>query len=265
MSRRLHRQPNLGIYDPPEPSPNVLPEQARREWGDTYRAAMDRYGDNETAEATAWRKIRLSWRPGAKRHWQRCHGGQCFTWPYPGILPMPAMDLVNLGVLVEYAWINKEGELEVRSFAGDEPTLWWDDDRKAMYSFPQAPYPGCSVLTAAEKKKRAKAVAVYERWHARSPECAEDVGAWISDWVGKNLRNKKMQAMGPSDVVVYRSDKWHDQNPDPRVEGAQEYIHKHWSKQSPWTWQDLDRTRSRPNAIFIQGGALQLHERGLIH
>lgn len=264
MSRsRPYRQPNIGIFDPAEPSPNVLPPEAREQWGDAYRKAMDRYGDNETAESTAWRVTRLSWRPGAKKQWQRCQNGKCFMWPHPGIFPVPDMDLVSLGVLVEYAWINAHGELEARSFDGDDPTLWWDDERKAMYSFPQASYPGCTILTTAEKRKRAKAMEVYERFHARGASCAEDVGARINDWTKKNLRGKKMLAMGPSDVVVYRSDKWHDENPDPRVLGAQEYIHKHWH--DVWTWQDQDIPNARPNAIFIQGGELALHERGLIH
>ena len=41
------RRPNLGIYDPPDPSPDTLPQIARAKWGEAYRSAKELYHDDE--------------------------------------------------------------------------------------------------------------------------------------------------------------------------------------------------------------------------
>ena len=243
----MARRRNLGIYDPPHPSPRNLPEDAMREWTRAYDEAMKLYGDDETATATAWRAVRLGWRERGRKQYDRCANGVC-SWPSDMLLPAPKSELVGLGVLVEYAFVDKRGQLQNRFFDGEEPTLYWDDERKAIYVFPQMPYPICNL-----QQQRSAGAKTYEKWHQRQPKCFSEAQIEVVD----------LKCVGASDTVSYRSDKWHERMEDPRVRGAQEYIHHNWK--DVWTWQDRDNARSRPKAIFIQGGALDLHERGLIH
>jgi len=246
-ARAKNRESKLGIYDPPLPSPRRLPDDAREVYDKAYADAMRQYGDDETASATAWRTVRMAWKKQGKRNWNRCANGSC-GWPSSMQLPQPG-DLVALGVLVEYAFVDKAGELQVRRFAGDEPTLYWDEVNKAMYAFPTAPYQACSL----NAKPTKNAIDTYERWHQREPSCFDEI----------EIPAANVTCVGPSDTVSYRSDKWHDKNPDPRVRGAQEYIHHHYT--DVWTYQDQDDPNHRPDVIFVTGGHLDLHERGLIH
>ncbi len=243
----MARRRNLGIHDPPHPSTRVLPDEARALYEGAYEKALTNYGDKETARATAWRTVRMRFRK-AGRQWDRCSGRDC-GWPAAMMLPLPKTELVGLGVLVEYGFVDRAGELQIRNFRGHEPILWWDDKRKALYAFPTTSYTSC--LTRADVKR--ETTDTYHRWHQREAECVTEV----------EVPEIRVQAVGASDTISYRSDKWHDRNPDPRVRGAQEYIHHHWHE--VWTFQDRDDARKRPEAIFIAGGALALHERGLIH
>jgi hypothetical protein len=247
IARQANRAGKLGIYDPQLPSPRSLDDDARKVYDKAYEEARKQYNDDETATATAWRTVRLGWRKQGKRTWQRCANGSC-GWPTAMVLPQPG-DLVGLGVLVEYAFVDKHGELQVRRFEGDEPTLYWDEKNKAMYAFPHAPYQACSLGA----KPTSNALDTYERWHQRQSSCFDEI----------DIPAVTLQPMGPSDTVSYRSDKWHDKNIDPRVRGAQEYIHHHYT--DVWTYQDTDDLKRAPNAIFVTGGHLDLHERGLIH
>lgn len=246
------RRPNkkLGIHDPPDPSPRVLPQDARDEWEEAFEGALSAYNDPETAKATAWRTVEMSWAETSRGRWNRCSNGTCQIWPRDRVLPKPG-DLVLLGVLVEYSWVDFDGELQVRAFKKDPPELFWDETNKFMLSFPNLPYTSCQPIDSRVRQAHRKAIETYQKWHARESHCNDEI----------RIPAVTIRAMGPSDTVSYRSDKWHDANPDPTVEGSQEYIHKHWK--DVWTWQDTDN--GRPNAILVHGGALDLHERGLIH
>jgi hypothetical protein len=243
----MARRRNIGIYDPPHPSVRPLPDEARADYDEAYAEAKQAYGDDETAAATAWRTVRLKWKQRSRRQWDRCHGRDC-GWPPAMVLPEPH-ELVGLGVLVEYGFVDRQGELQIRNFRGEEPTLWWDESRQALYAFPRMKYVSCRLDVSVSKQT----LETYERWHQRESQCFDEI----------EVPAVQVKCVGASDTISYRSDKWHDRNPDPRVRGAQEYIHHNWKE--VWTFQDVDSPRTRPNAIFIQGGELALHERGLIH
>jgi hypothetical protein len=249
MRRRNSKK--LGIYDPPDPSPRVLPDDARAQWEAAYEGGLAAYNDKETAKATAWRTVEMSWSETSRGRWNRCKNGRCELWPQPRVLPHPG-NLTWLGVLVEYAWVDYNGELQIRAFKQDPPDLYWDKTNKWMISAPNAPHPGCNPITPDLARQLRDAIETYETWHARAPECTDQV----------RIPAVQLHAMGPSDSVSYRSDKWHDRDHDPEVRKAQEYIHKHWK--DVWTWQDVDDD-GRPNVILVYGGAFDLHERGLIH
>lgn len=247
-SRAQRRRPNLGIYDPPEPNVRVLPETAREQWDAAYQQALEIYGDKGVAETTAWRNVRMNWRPGAGRLWEACANGRCVPWPRSMMLPQPQTDLVGLGVLVEYGFVDRRGDLQLRiTDRNHPPILWWDDEQKILYAFPGTNYPGC-MLMAPDDVKRGREI--YKKWTKRQADCASEIEIPIV----------RMTCSGAADTVSYRSDKWKKKMVDPRVVGAQEYIHKHWH--DVWLWQDDD---GDPSAIMIQGGALDVHEKGIIH
>ena len=252
-SRRRYRRGNdlPSIHDPPDPSPRILPPEARAEWGDAYRDGHDVYDKDDLAQRAAWRTIKLRWKQTGKKTWRRCQDGVC-RWPSAARTPEPEAVLVGLGVLVEYVFIDKRGRLHVRELdRGHPPILWWDDERKAIYAFPKQKYPACAPIPNALDEATEAAAEVYERWHQRDPECFTDV----------RVPDLKLHAVGAGDSISYASDKWNDPDPDPRLLEAQEYIHDHWY--DVWVWQNTDR--GIPSVIIIEGGELDLHEKGLIH
>lgn len=251
MARRLtKRRANAlrSIHDPPDPSPRQLPPDARAQWDAAYEEAYAVYGKRDLAERAAWRDVKLRWRQTGKKTWQRCKNGVCY-WPEGGLLPMPKKDLISLGVLVEYVYIDKAGKLQVRTLDRNHPPiLWWDDGRKMLYAFPKQPYPQeCQPIP----DSMWEAFELFRVWHQRDPQCKLAVP----------IPNVRVDAVGAADSLSYASDKWNDDDPDPALRDAQEYIHNHWY--DVWIWSDV--SRGVPNAIVITGGELDLHPRGLIH
>lgn len=253
MAARSKRRSNKlrSIHDPPDPSPRVLPADARAEWGDMYREGGEVYDKDDLAQRAAWRKIKLRWKQTGKTTWRRCKGGLCY-WPDPMQTPAPEADLVGLGVLVEYVFIDRRGRVQVRELDRNHPPiLWWDDKRKMIYAFPKQEYPECGAIPNAVDPQLQAAIETYQRWHQRDPECSTEMA----------IPDERLRAVGAADSMSYASDKWNDADPDPALKQAQEYIHNHWY--DVWVWQNTDR--GTPDIIVIEGGELDLHERGLIH
>lgn len=258
MARRTYNGQRIGIHDPPEPSKNVLPPEARARWEQAYAGSMEAYNRPDVAEATAWRTVRLSWKK-VGRTWVRCANDRCTRWPAARKLPFPKSELVGLGVLIEYGLVDPQGTLHVVTFdRGEPPLLWWDDVGKRLYAFPGQNYPGCDIIPANAEQ----AVRLYQKWaKGRKPRCRSQV----------EVPDVKVHAVGVADTVSYRSDKYDGDSQlrvielrgvpvqDPTMPEAQEYIHKHWH--DVWTWQDS----GDPEAIMIEGGALDVHSKGIIH
>jgi len=244
--RRRNALPS--IHDPPDPSPRTLPDAVREEWDEAYEEGLDVYGKKDLARRAAWREITLRWNQTGKQTWKRCSDGVCH-WPGGGKAPMPKKPLIDLGVLVEYVFLDRRGRLQVRELDRNHPPLlWWDNGRKMLYAMPNQPYPQeCNPIP----DSMWESVELYRSWHQRDPQCLLTVG----------IPDVSVKAIGAADSLSYASDKWNDADPDPAKLEAQEYIHNHWY--DVWIWQDTDRTV--PNIIIIHGGELDLHPRGLIH
>lgn len=262
------RYGNLGVYDPPEPSLKVLPQDARARWQDVYDTAMYRYNRAEIAEATAWRTVRMSWKPNGKGSWVRCANNRCQVWPGPRMVPQPDFKvdgkpaLAGLGVLIEYGYIDPDGVLQiVPSDREHPPVLYWDDVGKRLYAFTNIDYAGCDLIPDTEDWERAGNV--IRRWRkGQDPQCASSIV----------VPRKRIFAVGVADTVSYRSSKFDGKSElkvidlrgkprqDPREPESQEYIHKHWN--DVWTWQDDE---AAPSIIVIEGGALDVHSKGIIH
>jgi len=257
-----NRYGRLGVHDPPEPDIRVLPADAQARWHEVYADAMEAYGRKDVAEATAWRTVRLSWRPGNGRTWMRCTNNRCVAWPRARMLPKPRSKLVGLGVLIEYGYVDADGALQVvKANPASPPMLYWDNVAKRLYSFPYAGYGTCDVIPPTPDMQ--EAVKTYKKWaKGRAPQCASTVRA----------PKTEIFAAGVADTVSYRSDKYDGKSElriielrgvptqDPRMPDAQEYIHKHWH--DVWTWVDDE---DDPYAIMIEGGALDVHAKGIIH
>lgn len=254
--RQRLRNPLDSIHDPPDPSPRHLPDDTKDDWDEGYDQGYDVYQKKDLAKRQAWRNVKLKWRQTGKKTWKRCSNDLCF-WPSQRKLPFPQATLVALGVLVEYVYLDQRGKPRVATMDRQAPPImWWDDERKAIYAFPKQGYPACMPAPPGIED----AIAMYERWHQRQPQCygkdiirPEDLLVPIPD--------VSIRAVGAADSVSYASDKWGEDDPDPALRRAQEYIHNHWY--DVWIWQDT--TRGTPNVIMIQGGELDAHEKGLIH
>ena len=253
----------LGVYDPPEPNVRVLPTDARARWEQVYADAMAAYGRKEVAEATAWRTIRMSWRPDNRgRSWIRCTNNRCVKWPRPQQLPRPKSELVGLGVLIEYGYVDADGELQiVRANTDTPPMLYWDHVAKRLYAFPYAGYGTCDAIPSTPPMQMA--AKVYKMWaKGRKPQCATKVQA----------PKTRVFAAGVADTISYRSDKYDGPSElriidlrgvpmqDASMPNSTPYIHKHWH--DVWTWVDDE---DDPWVIMIEGGALDVHAKGIIH
>lgn len=260
------RYGNLGIYDPPEPSTRALPADAKARWQQIYDQAMATYGKKEVAESTAWRTIRMSWKQSGNT-WIRCSNNRCQAWPVPRTSPKPESVLDGLGVMIEYGYVDPNGDLQVMRPANPDapPILYWDDVGKRLYICPHAHlqdgYPTCEMIPDTPEMHAADSV--YRKWaKGRASRCASAVA----------VPKCQIAAVGVADTISYRSDKFDGKSQlvvidlrgqkrqDPRVPKAQEYIHKHWH--DVWTWQDDE---DDPWVVVIEGGALDVHSKGIIH
>jgi len=253
----------LGIHDPPEPDPSVLPADARARWEEVYADSFEAYGRKDVARATAWRTVRMSWRPGGKGPWMRCTNDRCQVWPRPRRVPRPKSTLAGHGVLIEYGYVDADGQLQVRGVDQERPpVLYWDKVGKRFYVFPYASYGSCDPIDESTPQMKA-GVQAYRTFHkGRKPQCSAKIQAPDVD----------IFAVGVSDTVSYRSDKFDGRSElqivelrgvpmqDPRAPSATPYIHKHW--RDVWTWMDDEND---PYVIVIEGGALDVHSKGIIH
>lgn len=239
------------VHEPENPSPETLPQELRPFWDEVFRQSEQVYGENGRAhsipEKTAWRALRMHFEEDGTGAWLRkeAPSRSAFLLEDPG-------DVVWLGKLLDYTWIEPDGTVVQRVFDDPPPDLLWSQSRKTLYSFPTATIPEhCQPLTD-DLLDEAK---MFKRWAQRDAKCARDVG----------VTPVEMYPLGSADSVSYRSDKWHDENPDfKRLSGSDEYIHVHGD--GVWVWEDAAGVEGDvPNVVVIRGGRLDVEERGIIH
>jgi len=239
-----------GIHLPKDPSPRTLSGVAARFWDSAYRSALSYYGEADaegadaTAKKTAWKTLR-SFFVKRGRQWVLRP-----SLPVPGTGPVSFIgnpgDLDQLGVCLEYTFVDGNAVLQIRRFPDDDPPyLYWSHQFKTCYVFPGAERGEC--MPPDLKSIGAK---IFKIWTQRNPECVRMV----------DVPEVDVRLDGFFDTVVYRSDKWHDPNPDDRMIGSQEYIHQ--VGDGVGTWQAAGQV---PPAMAFGGGCMELHGRGLIH
>jgi hypothetical protein len=239
-----------GIHLPDDPSPSTLSGRVAEFWHAAYENANRYYNpDNDpdaekTAKKTAWKSTRLFFR--------KTVGG----WRLAPAIPPPGQgpssfignpgDLTQLGVCIEYTYIDGDANLQIRRFPKqDPPYLYWSSVHRTCYVFPGMKPGKCEAPDPWSTAGRE-----FKRWAQRDPECSRVI----------DVPEVSLQLMGLFDTVVYGSDKWHDPNPDDRMVGSQEYIHQVGDGVGLWQAQG-----AVPPAIAFTGGCMDMEERGLIH
>lgn len=242
----VRRQPNFfnsSLYEPRPKSPDSLTGNARKQWDYGYRRAKSMYGGvgdtipnlDEVSRRSAWRSL----------------DALESDWPEDQVLPEPG-PCIGLGRMIEYAFIDSIGNLQIRSFASDDdpPEVYWDHKNKRIYCFPHIRQTSCSRIP----NELRGAAEHYKTWSKREPKCYDELE--IPD-------DLVIVPVGMADSITYRSDKWEKRsNSKGLIDGAT-YIHDHGPK--VWTWQDDDPDDGLPQVIMIQGGRLDMHAKGLIH
>lgn len=233
-----------GIHLPDDPSPSSLSGDARAFWDAAYKNADAYYSDSKVAKRTAWKALRLFFR-NTRRGWESAP-----ILPAPGAGPQVPIgetgDLVDLGVLIEYTYIDASAVLQICRFDDRAPPrLYWNDQRKSLYCFPQTSYGPCG-----EPDPYSNEATMFKRWAQRDPVCVREV----------DIPEVQVRLFGNMDTLVYRSDKWHGFNPDEAVEGSQEYIHQLGDGVGLW-----EAPGNPPAALVMTGGCLDVEERGIIH
>jgi cation transport regulator ChaB len=240
-----------GIHLPDDPSPKVLSGQAAEFWHAAYENASQYYGGEDaesraadTARKTAWKSVRMFFLERGGR-WvlqpalPRSGHGPVSYIGNPG-------DFEQLGVCIEYTFVDGDANLQIRRFPKDDPPyLYWSKRTRTCYVFPGSERGPC--LPPDLKSESAKN---FKIWAQRPAQCLRMVA----------VPEVNLRLDGMFDTVVYTSDKWHDPNPNERMLGSQEYIHQVGDGVGLW-----QASGEVPPAIVFTGGCMDLEERGLIH
>lgn len=239
-----------GIHVAKDPKPSVLSGDARKLWLAAYENANGYYNpgndpkNQKTAKATAWKTVRLFFAQEGKNWVRRA------ALPPVGQGPVTFLgtpgDLVDLGALLEYTYIDADANLQICRFPdSDSPPLFWSPRNRTLYVFPTAESQAC-----AKPDPWGTSAVMFRRWAQREAKCER-----VFD-----VPEVDVQLLGNMDTLIYRSDKWHDKNPDPNVAGSQEYIHQLGDGVGLW-----QSAGNPPGAIVMTGGCLDVEERGIIH
>lgn len=232
-----------GLYEPKPENPNRLPRAERARWDNAYDRALDLYsnvGDeipnlDEVARRSAWRSLDVV----------------RVRWPNPRMLP-DAGPTIGLGKMIEYAYVDEHGALQIRTFDQEEdpPDAYWDHENKRIYCFPYLHQTECERIPP----ELQYVADIFRTWSKHEPKC----------YFRTEIPDVMMYPMGMADSITYRSDKF-DKNRDGTMGLVKSttYIHDHGPK--VWTWQDEDEDNRYPQAILICGGKLDMHKKGLIH
>ena len=233
-----------GIHLPEDPSPKTLSGDARKLWDAAYKNANTYYQDPKIAKKTAWKTVRLFFVKNGRR-WDKAA-----ALPPVGQGPVTFMgnpgDVVDLGVILEYTFIDGNADLQIFRFDNSAPpSLFWSPSTRSCYVFPNAEAAACK-----KPDPWSSSAVEFKRWAQRDAQCERVFDVPDAD----------VQLVGNMDTLIYRSDKWHDKNPDPAVSGSQEYIHQLGDGVGLW-----QSPGNPPDAIVMTGGCLDMEERGLIH
>ena len=237
-----------GIHLPNDPSPSTLTGDSRRFWDHVRGSANAYYKDQKIADKTAWKTTRLFFR--------QARGG--YEWrpslPKPGRAQPSTYigdvgDIVYLGALIEYTYIDGNAVLHVCRFPDDDPpSLYWSDQNKCLYVFPGTDTWNGTCQRPDMWSPEAK---TFRMWAQRDPRGARKI----------DIPETNVRLDGQMDTLVYRSDKWHDANHDQKtMKGSQEYIHQFGD--GVGVWQGPGKV---PSAIVVTGGCLDVEPRGIIH
>lgn len=232
--------------DRANPSPDVLPPEARRLWDATRANAHSYYsGAWDLADMAAWRAVKMKYPNGI---------GQWRPMRNPAPLKQTAVpdpgEQIELGRVLEYVVEEAPPRLDVYRFKDDAhaPKLLWSKSQKMLLILPQdnISEDRNPDLTGLEQSAN-----LFRSW------------AWGQQprgFVVHPVDSSQVKPLGMADTIVYRSSKGHKTQVGNPV-GSQNYIHQFGDDvvvfQGPNT--------SSPKAIMIRGGDLDVQEPGIIN
>lgn len=267
--RSLSFEPNrMANPETAAPMPDrAMPAPIRSIWDHAYDNARRYYraqnapDPDELSKHTAWRVLNVLGyeRKGLRRKWVRTNpsspvvgetakGQVVHLNSPPEEIPSPGQTTV-LGKLVELAWIDGAGRLQVLRFTEPGlPDLVWNEELKTLMAFP-----GIGMSACLPPGQYPAASKMLKRWAQRDAQCAREGG----------IPPYQVAPVGAADTIVYRSDKWHERNPHPDLKGSQEYLHMF----GPGVFAEAAHANqgASPPAVLVQGGKLDVEERGIIH
>lgn len=226
------------------------PDQVHRVWNKAYNEAVDYYTRTHAptpkmiAANSAWRAANFYLaNPGVAgwtRRGDRRHLGE-------GPFDFDPQTTIYQGKALEITYYGPNGLDVLRFSEPGLPDLYWNDDQKKLFIFPNMevstycdPY-----LEGKDLKKAAK---VYRTWHQRAAECHQ---------VARHPE-VPVYVVGSGDTVVYRSDKWGPRNKHPELRGSKEYLHQFDEGVFVATDPDIE-------AVIVEGNKLDVHPGGIVH
>jgi hypothetical protein len=246
----LHASPHLQV-NPTEksnPSPDVLPPEARKLWDETFEVAESYYqGAHDLSAMTAWRAVKMeypygagSWRPLSKNP----------TSPPTVAKPLPPPEqMITLGRCLEYVVLENPPRMDVYRFKNelDAPKLLWSEPQKMLLVLPQDQIsehlnPDMSGLLETRK--------LYEDYRWGQP---------ARGYTEHGVPAVNVKPLGMADTIVYRSDKGNRSTRDD-LPGVQEYIHQFGDGVVAFQGPNV----KDPKAVMFQGGNLTVRGPGII-
>jgi hypothetical protein len=248
--RHLAESPHFVRRNPTDkknPSPDILPPDARALWDSTHRVANSYYnGAWDLADMAAWRAVKMRYPNGIGR-WNP-------GTPHPTSPPGPLMipdpeEMIVLGRALEYVVLENPPRLDVYRFKNEEsaPKLMWSPSAKMLMILPETQI---SNDRDPDLTGHADLARRYREW------------SWGQDprgRVSEDIEPLRLEPLGMIDSIVYRSGKGTDVRDDPP--GVQEYIHQ--SGDGVVIYQGP--SRAKPKAIVIRGGNLDVQQPGIIN
>ena len=241
-----HLRPNP--TDKGNPSPQVLPPQARALWDATYQNANSYYnGAWDLADMTAWRAVKMRYPQGAG-NWRPRTRNPTAPPISSTVVPDPGR-MITLGRLLEYVVEENPPRIDVYRFKNDHraPKVLWSPSQKMLLVLPQD---HISTDMNADLEGLEDVQDLYADW------------SWGQDprgFVTHPVDDYKINPLGMADTIVYRSGKGTEVRDDPI--GVQEYIHQFGDSvvayQGPNT--------RRPKAIVFRGGDLDVKMPGIVN
>lgn len=251
-----HRQPNeIKINAEKMPRKANLNKDGREVydlWGDMYGTTKEYYESQKApvpeqlSRVSGWRAVNYYLEEPGIAGWINKNTGRT---------PIPTGAQYSLETIGPVGWQGKLLEVSyygpngftVDRFNNTQSDMVWNPVTKVLASLPGTKIPNVRQPIQNSSQAAAK---IYKTWHQRKATSQTPV----------KFPEYDLLVVGVVDTVVYRSDKWHEPNPDSYVQGSPEYLHQ----VDGGVFLSLE-PREHPRAVLVRGGNLDVEEGGIVY